>query len=76
MGLRDFARSLRPGNDRELAATQYAGQESATDRAARLRREQQRNQGSKRAATQGTKWETADRARDRRGGTRLTNWRR
>ncbi|MFE7072689.1 hypothetical protein ACFU96_21665 [Streptomyces sp. NPDC057620] len=30
---------LRGGNDRELAATQYAGRESATDRAARLRRE-------------------------------------
>lgn len=30
---------LAPGNDRELAATQYAGRESATDRAARRRRE-------------------------------------
>ena len=39
MSLRAFARSLRPGNDRELAATQYAGRESASDRAARIRRE-------------------------------------
>ncbi|MER5750650.1 hypothetical protein [Streptomyces sp. NPDC002088] len=30
---------LRPGNDRQLAATQYAGQESASDRASRKRRE-------------------------------------
>ncbi|MEH0650681.1 hypothetical protein QA995_14870 [Streptomyces scabiei] len=42
MGFREFARSLAPGNDHELAATQYAGQESATDRAARLRRESHR----------------------------------
>lgn len=30
---------LRGGNDRELAATQYQGRESATDRNARKRRE-------------------------------------
>lgn len=30
------------GNDRERAATRYAGRESATDRAARLRREKHR----------------------------------
>jgi hypothetical protein len=40
MGAREFLRSLIPGNDHQLAATQYAGRESATDRAARLRREQ------------------------------------
>jgi hypothetical protein len=33
--LGNFVRSLTPGNDHELAATQYAGQESASDRAAR-----------------------------------------
>ena len=42
MGLRDFARSLMPGNDHELAATRYADRESATDQAASLRREQHR----------------------------------
>lgn len=42
MGIRDFARSLMPGNDHQLAATQYAGRESATDRAARVRAEQHR----------------------------------
>lgn len=42
MGIRSFARSLLPGNDHELAATQYAGRESATDRAARKRRENHR----------------------------------
>ncbi|NUR04232.1 MAG: hypothetical protein HOY79_49350 [Streptomyces sp.] len=39
MGFRDFVASLKPGNDHELAATQYAGRESASDRAARIRRE-------------------------------------
>ncbi|MEU1553986.1 hypothetical protein ABZ517_14875 [Streptomyces scabiei] len=37
-----FLAWLRPGNDHELAATQYAGRESATDRAARKRRENHR----------------------------------
>ncbi len=31
----NFVRSLIPGNDHELAATQYADRESASDRAAR-----------------------------------------
>lgn len=30
--LGNFARSLKPGNDAQLAATQYAGRESASDR--------------------------------------------
>jgi len=34
-----FLSWLHPGNDHELAATQYAGRESASDRAARKRRE-------------------------------------
>jgi hypothetical protein len=42
MGAREFFRSLKPGNDQELAAEQYAGQESASERAARIRREQHR----------------------------------
>lgn len=38
----NFFRSLAPGNDRQLAATQYAGRESATESAARKRRENHR----------------------------------
>ncbi|MFL4497361.1 hypothetical protein ACJ6WD_39915 [Streptomyces sp. VTCC 41912] len=43
---------LRPGADRELAATRYAGRESATDRAARKEAEASaaRGRGSRRAA--------------------------
>ncbi|MFJ2717433.1 hypothetical protein [Streptomyces sp. NPDC087437] len=63
MGLRDFARSLMPGNDRALAAEQYADRESATDRAARKRREGHRSKGVKRAAQQGEQWERRDRRR-------------
>lgn len=44
---RDFARSLKPGNDRQLAATQYAGRESGSDRAARRRRERYRSNVTK-----------------------------
>lgn len=33
---------LLPGNDRQLAKDQYAGQESATDRATRVRAERHR----------------------------------
>ncbi|MEU6010912.1 hypothetical protein [Streptomyces sp. NPDC047453] len=63
MGFGDFVRSLKPGNDRELAATQYAGRESGTARAARLRREGHRGKGVKRAAQQGEQWERRDRRR-------------
>ncbi|MBK3631583.1 hypothetical protein ACGFNQ_02480 [Streptomyces asoensis] len=42
MGAREFLRSLRPGNDHQLAAEQYAGRESATAEAARLRVERHR----------------------------------
>lgn len=42
MGAREFFRSLKPGDDHQLAAEQYADRESASDRAARLRREQHR----------------------------------
>ncbi|MDX2520569.1 MULTISPECIES: hypothetical protein [Streptomyces] len=37
--LSDFARSLRPGNDHQLADEQYAGRESAAEAASRKRRE-------------------------------------
>lgn len=40
--LGNFVRSLTPGNDHQLAATQYEGRESATNRATRKRREQHR----------------------------------
>lgn len=59
---------FRVGADRQLAATKYAGRESATDRAAR-----QRRTGHRRSllgtAQQGQAWEDQDRAdeRQRRG---------
>ncbi|MGR3875779.1 hypothetical protein ACUXZZ_45420 (plasmid) [Streptomyces graminifolii] len=54
--LGNFARSLKPGNDRELAAKQYAGRESATDRSARgTFGKPPRN--TARAAQQGQEWE-------------------
>jgi hypothetical protein len=42
MSFRDFARSFKPGNDAELARTQYAGRESASDEGSRKRRERHR----------------------------------
>ncbi|MGW2951569.1 hypothetical protein [Streptomyces eurythermus] len=42
MGAKEFLESLRPGNDRKLAATQYAGRTSASDTAAAKRRERHR----------------------------------
>lgn len=53
------------GNDRELAATKYAGRESASDKAARKRRENHRARGIRQAAARGEAWETRDRARYR-----------
>lgn len=58
---------LRGGNDRELAATQYKGRESASDRAARRRRERHHSGSATRAAREGQAWEDRDRAQDRRG---------
>ena len=52
------------GNDRQLAATKYAGRESASDSAARGRRAGHRNGGAKRAARAGQAWEAADRDRE------------
>ncbi|MFK0124905.1 hypothetical protein ACIQSP_16510 [Streptomyces nigra] len=51
------------GNDRQLAATKYAGRESATDRAARTRRQGHRR-NTTRAARQGQAWEDRDRAQE------------
>ncbi|TVZ96493.1 hypothetical protein [Streptomyces sp. BK340] len=52
------------GNDRERAATKYAGQESASDRAARQRRTGHRRSIAK-AAAQAERWEQRDRRRFR-----------
>lgn len=49
--------------DRRLAATKYAGRESASDQAARVRREKHRSKGVKRATSQGERWEQRDRRR-------------
>ncbi|WP_326779698.1 hypothetical protein OG481_02050 [Streptomyces longwoodensis] len=45
------------GNDHARAATKYAGRESATDRAARKRREGHHRRGADRAAAKGQAWE-------------------
>jgi hypothetical protein len=62
MSLRDFARSLRPGNDRELAADLAAQQ--------RVRR----SRSATRADRKGQAWEERDRASERKGGWRITDW--
>ena len=63
MGLRDFVRSLAPGNDQQLAA----------DLSTR-RRASHRRGGAARAAREGQAWEDADRGRERNGRDRQTNW--
>lgn len=55
MGLRDFARSLRPGNDAQLAAD------------LRTKARAQRSRSATRADREGQAWEDRDRAQDRRG---------
>ncbi|MFC7983827.1 hypothetical protein [Streptomyces sp. NPDC057336] len=55
------------GNDQQRAETRYAGRESATDRAARKRREGHRRSTTK-TAREGQAWEDRDRAGERRGG--------
>ena len=68
-----FLSWLGGGNDRHLAEETYADRESATDQAARQRREGHRR-SIRNAADAGEAWEQADRRRDRRGGWRHTNW--
>lgn len=51
-----FVRSLIPGNDHQLAARDYADRESASDEAARKRRERHRRSITK-AAKKGSAWE-------------------
>ena len=55
------------GDDHARAADQYAGRETASDRAARKRREKYHRNVHK-AAAKGQAWEDRDRAGDRRGG--------
>ena len=64
MGLGSFFRSLVPGNDHELARTQYAGRESASDEAARKERAR-RSKAATKADRKGQAW--ADRHRRRYG---------
>ncbi|MFI1371325.1 hypothetical protein ACH4UY_04845 [Streptomyces longwoodensis] len=45
------------GDDHQRAATKHAGRESATDRAARKRREGHRRGGAARTAAAGQAWE-------------------
>lgn len=53
------------GNDRELAATKYAGQPSATDTAHADRRTRH-FRDAKKADAEGAKWEAEERARQDR----------
>jgi hypothetical protein len=55
---------LAGGNDRQLAETTYAGRESATDRAARKRRENHHRNAAK-ADRKAQAWEARDRRRFR-----------
>lgn len=55
------------GNDRQRAATKYAGRESASATAARRRREGHRRNLTKTARV-GQAWEDRDRLQDRKGG--------
>ncbi|MFF4146953.1 hypothetical protein ACFY0A_37770 [Streptomyces sp. NPDC001698] len=50
MDIRKFARSLKPGNDKELARTDYSGQKSASKEAEEARRTRHRKAVGKLAA--------------------------
>ncbi|MFC8361114.1 hypothetical protein ACFUIY_14725 [Streptomyces griseorubiginosus] len=58
----NLGRSLKPGNDAELARTQYAGRESASERAA-SRTFGRPSRNAREADQQGQAWEEADRRR-------------
>ena len=62
-----FLSNVFGSGDRQLAETKYAGRESASDRAARRRREGHRRNLTA-AARQGQAWEDRDRQQDRKGG--------
>lgn len=50
-------------SDHELAATKYAGRESASDRAARKRRANYRSKGVAKSEKAAREWEANDRRR-------------
>ncbi|MEU9485908.1 hypothetical protein AB0D83_19970 [Streptomyces decoyicus] len=54
------------GNDRQMASTTYSDRESASDKAARKRR-QGHHRSAAAADRQGQAWEDAERARQNRG---------
>lgn len=61
---------LGGGNDRKLAATKYAGRESATEKAAKRAQTKRRIARAidvRDAARAGQAWEDEDRRRERRG---------
>ncbi|MCM1972302.1 hypothetical protein [Streptomyces sp. G1] len=60
------------GDDQQRAA-RFEGRESASETAARKRREGHRRSIAKTAA-KGQAWEERDRKRERRGGIRRTDW--
>lgn len=55
------------GNDQKLATQEYSGRESASDKAARKRREAH-HRNARSADRQGQAWEASERARQDRGG--------
>jgi hypothetical protein len=57
----NFVRSLAPGNDHELAATQYAGRESASARGDRSKTFGRPSRSARDADRQGQAWEERDR---------------
>ena len=57
----NFFRSLVPGDDRELARTQYAGRESASDRAAQSKTFGAPSRSAREADRRGHAWEDQDR---------------
>ncbi|MEU7323353.1 hypothetical protein ABZ682_22800 [Streptomyces griseoviridis] len=67
MGFKDFARSLKPGDDVELASTRYAGQQSASVTAA-VRRQQQEARRRAREAAESAKRRQRHRAAVARDG--------
>lgn len=67
---RDFARSLIPGNDHDLAATQYADRESASDRGAPSKTFGKPARSARDADRQGQAWD----ARDRQQHPPNTKW--
>ncbi|MEV5007292.1 hypothetical protein [Streptomyces sp. NPDC055692] len=50
MDIRKIARSLKPGNDQQLARDDYSGQKSASKQAAEARRKRHREAVAKQAA--------------------------